>query len=816
MRYFFLFSGLFFWITTASMAQELESRRTIRGQVVDARTGEPLPYTTITGVARIRFMVQSNVDGYFTLTNIRTTDTLKLNVSYLGYTPVQIYIPPSANSLPEDLQIVMEPSSTELREIEVKSQDAVGISSQGSAGYIRFNTALVSKLPSFGERDVLRSLQLLPGVSAAQESSAGLYVRGGTPDQTLILYDGFTVYHVDHLNGFFSAFNAHALKDVQLYRGGFPARFGGRASAIADITSKNGNQKQLNVGGEMGLISGSAFLEGPIGKKITFLVTGRRSWQSPIYSSILQKFFSNSGNQPSSSSSGTVQVNPDGTQSASIDQTTNFAQSLFYDINAKVVYRPTSKDILALSLYQGYDLMDNSFQDDASNYLPLPGEDEVNPNLLFSTKDVSRWGNTGASFKWSRQLSKSLYSNALISYSSYFNNRDFFIISSQDSTQTQKEGNVEQNTIRDFAAKWDMTWSPNVRHQVEWGTFLTQQDVSYEFTQNETIELTNKRQKALTWVGYFQDKWQIGTWEIQPGIRVNYYSPTKKIYTEPRLSIQGTISPHLQVKGAAGVYHQFIKPIIREDIFAGNRPFWLLAEGSELPVIRSIHQIIGFYYAKKSFQASVELYAKQNTGITEYSLRFSPTTNENLTLQETFFNGNEQSKGIDVLLQQKIGKWSGWMGYSLADVQREITAFSANPYPADHDVRHQWKIIQLVELKKFDFSASWFYSSGRPFTSIDGTYSLKLLDGTQKTFLLPSAKNGNRFPDYHRLDVSASYHFSSRWSVNLTVFNAYNRRNTWYKRYNIDPMNQRTVQTTTVHFLPFTPTLRINWKLHPY
>lgn len=814
MRHFFLFTSLFVFLATASKAQEKESRHTIRGQIIDATTGEPLPYATISGLGRIRFTLQSNVDGYFSLMQVRSTDTLELNVSYLGYKTLRIKTIAPVGETTKDLILSLEPRTKELDEVEVKGV-TTGISSLGSAGYIRLNTALLAKLPSFGERDILRALQLLPGVSAAQESSAGLYVRGGTPDQTLILYDGFTVYHVDHLNGFFSAFNPHALKDVQLYRGGFPAKFGGRASAIADLTSKNGNQKQFNVGGEMGLISGSAFLEGPIGKKITFLVTGRRSWQSPIYSSILQKFFSNSENQPSGSSSGTIEVTPDGSSSGSMDQTINFANSYFYDVNAKMVYRPTSKDILALSIFQGYDLMDNSFQDDASNYLPLPGETAIDPNLLSSTTDISRWGNTGASLKWSRQFSKSLYSNALVSYSSYFNNRDFYTKIALDSTQQQKEGSIEKNTIEDISIKWDMTWNPTLRHQIEWGTLLTKQAVSYLFTQNETTELTNKQQTATMWVGYLQDTWQVGKWEIQPGIRINYYSPTQKIYVEPRIAVQAKLTSYLQLKAAGGVYHQFIKPIIREDIFAGNRPFWLLAEDAELPVIRSIHQIVGLHYSKNAFQASVELYSKQNTGITEYSLRFTPSSSENLALQETFFNGNERSQGVDVLVQQKISKWSGWIGYSLADVQREISAFSANPYPADHDVRNQWKVIQLVELKKFDFSASWFYSSGRPFTSIDGNYRLTLLDGTQKTFLLPSAKNGNRFPDYHRLDVSTSYHISPRWTVNLTVFNAYNRRNTWYKRYAIDPLNQKNIQTTTVHFLPFTPTLRVNWKLHP-
>ena len=267
----FLFCLLFFPLL--SLAQNLPPMRlkptrfsiTVTGRVVDAKTGENLPYAYVS-VVTTNQIARTNVDGYFTLLRV-PTDTTTLIVSYLGYRDP--HLKPHPDEPLRNRRIELEAAVVDLTAVTVAAQKAeVMKASTDEVSLIQLTPRNLTKLPNIGERDVFRALQLMPGVSAANESSSGLYVRGGTPDQTLVLFDGFTVYNVDHLYGFFSAFNYNALKSVQLYKGGFDAKYGGRLSGVAELTGKEGNRNQFNAGGDASLLSVNGFVEGPIGHKV--------------------------------------------------------------------------------------------------------------------------------------------------------------------------------------------------------------------------------------------------------------------------------------------------------------------------------------------------------------------------------------------------------------------------------------------------------------------------------------------------------------------------------------------------------------------
>ncbi|MVM38866.1 TonB-dependent receptor plug domain-containing protein [Spirosoma sp. HMF3257] len=267
---------------------------TVSGRVVDGKTGESLPYAHVRVVAT-KQTVGTNLDGYFTLLHV-PTDTAMLLISFLGYRDLRFQLQPEKSV--RNLRIELEASVIDLSDITIVAQKAeVMKASSDEVGLIQLTPRNLTKLPNIGERDVFRALQLMPGVSAANESSSGLYVRGGTPDQTLVLFDGFTVYNVDHLYGFFSAFNYNALKSVQLYKGGFDAKYGGRLSGVAELTGKEGNRRQFNAGGDASLLSVNAYAEGPIGRKITFLVAGRRSFKGPLYEKLFNQFQTSSNSQ---------------------------------------------------------------------------------------------------------------------------------------------------------------------------------------------------------------------------------------------------------------------------------------------------------------------------------------------------------------------------------------------------------------------------------------------------------------------------------------------------------------------------------------
>jgi hypothetical protein len=357
---------------------------TLTGIIRDKGTGEALPFATI----RIQGTTNgssSNADGYFTLLKV-PTDTSTLIVQYLGYETQPVFLTPLSPK--KNMGIDLKPRSQILNEVKVTAyKDDVVFVKKAEVSTIKLTPLKIEQLPSIGEKDIMRSLHLMPGVSASNESSSGLYVRGGTPDQNLVLYDGFTVYHVDHLYGFFSAFNTNALKDRQLYKGGFESRFGGRISSVTEITSKDGNQKKVNFGFDVSMLSTNMFAEIPIGKKFSSFIAFRKSYQGSIYNLIFKKF-----------NKSPVENAPDiGTGPGRKFSQSNEIASYFYDLNGKFTYKPTDKDVISLSIFNGIDKLDNSFASE------IPSFGQFNANFSMNSVDLTKYGNVSSSLKWSRK-----------------------------------------------------------------------------------------------------------------------------------------------------------------------------------------------------------------------------------------------------------------------------------------------------------------------------------------------------------------------------------------------------------------------------
>jgi ferric enterobactin receptor len=798
-----------------SSFQPKRKKFTLSGVVRDEFSGETLPFATLSVLGASNIFSQTNVDGYYSLLGV-PSDTSLIQVSYVGYLRNIIRLTPESDI--ENFMIELKERSQNLDEVIVTADKTEMVQANQVVGMIKMTPKNIAKLPNAGEKDPFRVFQLMPGVSASNESSSGLYVRGGTPDQTLVLYDGFTVYNVDHLFGFFSAFNYNAIKDIQLYKGGFDARFGGRISAVAEITGKEGNSKEFNVGIDLSLLSASAFIETPIGDKLTFLAAARRSYRGALYKKIFEQF-TTAEEEPQ-------QAGPAGGRFGGNNlQTTETASTYFYDLNAKLTYKPTTKDIFSLSFFNGTDNMDNSAESSFSGFGRFQ---DLGIDLGSSTNDLSQWGNTGASMKWSRQWNSKLYSNSLLSFSNFYSERDNsrnISIVREDATTNNKQGRFETNNLSDYSFKTDWEWKIDANHQLEFGAMITQNNIQFNYTQNDTTTILDRDDSGMISSLYFQDRFKAfgGKLEVIPGLRLNHFDVTNKVYAEPRLTFNYMVTDKLKIKGGGGIYNQFIKQINREDISQGNRNFWILANGESLPVTQSKHLILGAAYEMKDYLLDVEFYQKKNTGVTEYSLRFVPDVGAGgplargagggLSVDETFFNGNETIQGVDVLFQKKFGKYTGWLGYTFAQAVRQVDAFSDKPYFSDQDVRHQFKAVGSYSINNWDLAATWIYSTGRPYTSIIGAYDLTLLDGTSKTFTNPSDKNANRFEDYHRMDVSATYNFK-HGSIGFSIFNLYDRTNIWYKRFEIiEEADVSVLQTTDVTYLGITPNLSLSFRL---
>jgi len=776
---------------------------TVSGKIIDNQTGEALPFATVL-VRGTDIGGSTNADGYFTLNKV-PNDTCCIMTSYMGYQLNYFYLSPNISF--QALKIELQVSSVTLNAVTVTGvREDVMQQKKEDISMIKMSPKKLEQLPNVGEKDIMRSFQLMPGVSAANESSSNLYVRGGTPDQNLVLYDGFTVYQVDHLYGFYSAFNSDAVKDVQLYKGGFESKFGGRLSSVTEITSKDGNQNSFNIGGGISLLSGNIFTEVPIGKKLTFLATARRSYKGPLYNKIFKNFQTND-NSSSAPSSGPSGMNLGST-----------VKSFFYDVNAKLTYRPSENDIVSLSFFNGSDKLDNGFKFETPSFMASQGI-----NFNFSISDLTNYGNTGTSLKWGHKWGPKLYGNTLLTFSNYYSKRDRTsdgkITDNSGTEKTIKQGTLENNNLKDYSFKSDYIWNVTNGNKIEFGLFGTHYDIAYKYSQNDTSTIINKQDYGLLAGGYFQDKISLlkSKMILTPGIRFSYFDVTRKVYAEPRLASTYSIMGNLTAKIAVGRFYQFANRITREDILSGSRDFWILSNKTNIPVSSAIHYIGGLAYETNSLLFSAEAYYKTLSNLSEYSLRFNLGSPQQgaITYSENFFNGTGKAKGVEFLIQKKTGKFNGWVSYTLGQVHNRFDVYSANDYAASQDVTHELKAVALYKWKNFDFSATWIYATGKPYTAPSGAYSVSLLDGTTQDYFTTTSKNSLRLPDYHRLDLAVNYNLHNEAGndigyLGFSIFNVYNRTNVWYKQYQI--VSGQIVETN-INYLGLTPNLTLSLKI---
>ena len=445
-----------------------------------------------------------------------------------------------------------------------------------------------------------------------------------------------------------------------------------------------------------------------------------------------------------------------------------------------------------------------------------------NNNLSFESNntDLTNWGNWGASAKWSRQWSDRFYSNANLSYSNYFSERDrnnAVSITRSDTSFTRNTGSFEFNDLRDVTLKLDNELKISQKNQLEFGWQSTYNDIEYEFTQNDTVSVLDRQDEGWTHAVYLQDRQTIADKLIlKGGVRASHYSVNNEVYVEPRASLTYLMTNTVKLKAAYGRYHQFATRIVREDIQQGSRDFWLLANDENVPVSSATHYILGASYETNGFLFDVEGYRKDLGGLSEYSTRFVASgfgPNRTLDYEEFFFTGTGVARGLEFLLQKKTGRLTGWIGYTLGEVKYDFAAFGDQPFFANQDQTHELKIVSSYKWRNWTFSSTFIYGTGRPYTAPTGYYEIGLLDGTSTDFFEVSDKNALRFPDYHRFDLAASLDFrlgGSKANAGLSLFNIYNRQNVWYKEYEVI---EGELIETDVNLLDFTPSLFLSWKL---
>ncbi|MDL2208998.1 TonB-dependent receptor [Parabacteroides sp. OttesenSCG-928-O15] len=707
----------------------------------------------------------SNSYGFYSLT--LPHGEVVLQCSYIGYETRRVSFHLERDTV---LEILLNPLSTQLKEVVVSNRRSKLENTQ--LGTINVPVAQLTAIPSLlGETDIMKSMQMLPGVEASDEGKSDFSVRGGSPDQNLILLDGIPVYNTSHVFGYLSIFNSDAIKNVNLYKAGFPARFGGRLSSVVDIRTNDGNMEQLHGTASVGLISMKAALEGPIVKdKTSFNLSFRRTYIDLFMGTILDRL-----------------RRLDDQISEHDDY--NF---FFYDINAKLQHKLDDKNSLFFMFYNGRDKLDTQY-DTRDGY-----SGELN---ALTTQDW-KWGSTIAAAKWNHIFSGNLFLNTKLAYNNYM--YDTHISKTYEShydydMQNRSYVGAKYNSgIVDYSLTSDLDFIPSPQHYVRMGAAFTFHNFKPEVLSQQSSEERDdffgyefqqgRRILAYETALYAEDDWAITPrFKINPGLRFSLFHVEGKTYASasPRFSLNYRLNSNLSFKAGYTHMKQYIH-MLSSNIMFLQTDLWVPVTKKVKPMDSHQYSVGLFANLPHGFDLSVETYYKDMQNVLEYE-----DGADLLSLSAGWENkveaGQGRSYGLEVFLQRTTGKTTGWIGYTWAKTERRFEQINFNEwFPAKYDRRHSINVSIIQQLgKHFEVSGNWVFNSGNVITlPMKEIKAAEIPDAPFGTYFLVEQfdhRNNYRLDPYHRLDLGISYYTSrvkKRYSIwNLSVYNAYNQMN---------------------------------------
>ena len=693
------------WLLSAGAAQAA----TLSGFVTDADNGEALTRAAI-AVEGLPLGAVSNNSGYYAVKQV-PAGTHVVSASHAGYQTRWDTLRFGADEIVR-LNLALVPKPVVGEQVAVEAER------------ISLRAKPVQQLPALGEADLLRSLQLLPGIQAVSDISSGLYVRGGGPDQTAILLDDIPLYNPSHLFGLFSTFNPDAIKEVNLYKGAYPAPYGRTLGAVLDVSNREGNRKRTSGRGGVSLISGRLLTEGPVGQG-SWMLAGRRTYLEPVLSAI---------------------------RSRGVDIPLNY---YFYDFNGKVNQR-WSDDTFTVSTYWGQDDLRLDLEDDEESLVDL------------------RWGNRALTARWTRVFSPTLFGHFMAAGSEY---ESIIALRFLDAPVRIA------NSIRDWSLKGDVDYFANRNHTLSLGFLATLFEFHFARSFNERSQL-DLRQEPVLLEGYVQDEWRPGpTTRVQLGGRGTYFSvgccPSSERGTHRcishRLALSQALSDKVRVKAAGGVYRQHLQLITTEAFSGGD--FWVPLDNTVEPG-RSYQAVTGVEWTPSPrYQFSVEAYYTDLANLVTVDTEV-PDDNEATHSEAVFKSGGTGwAKGLEVFLQRRTGALTGWIGYALGWTRRTFPELNdGRPFPPKHDRRHDLSFVASYKVGAWRFGASLAYASGQAFTP-PSEPSAQL----NSARLLPYHRLDVSTSRSFELWRTASEFY-------VQIFNVYSRRNEWFLQLDsVDP-----------------------------
>ncbi|MBK7669214.1 MAG: TonB-dependent receptor [Sphingobacteriaceae bacterium] len=758
---------------------QAQNKFTISGYINEKGSKENLPGVTVY-IPKLKAGTTSNSYGFYSITLPK--DSIEVIFSYVGFKAKKLSF-----YLDKNISFNVEMGVEDLEEVTVTAEQTKMLSEETQMSSVDIPIEQIKQIPALmGEKDVLKVIQLMPGVQKGSEGSAGIYVRGGGPDQNLIILDEAPVYNANHLFGFFSIFNGDALKSVELIKGGFPARYGGRLSSVIDLQMKDGNKEKIHGEAGIGIISSRLTLEGPIIKnKCSFLVSARRTYIDALVYPFLPK-----------------------------DGKVGY---YFYDMNAKINYVFNDKDRLYLSGYFGKDKFYLKTKDNNSE-----------------SKAGINWGNATGTLRWNHLFNNRLFSNLSVIFTNYqlgIENLEKF---GADYFNLKYKSN-----IRDLGAKYNFDFMPHPNHYIKFGLNFTWHHFVPQAlvikSSDPVNELNNKSQNIDTYEGgiFIEDDWKVTSkLKMNIGFRLSTFSSygTNFINPEPRAAVRYLLGNNFSLKGSYALMNQYLHLLSNTGIGLPT-DLWVPATNKVKP---QQSQQVALGLAKdlpnKNITITVEGYYKWMKHVLNYKEGASFLNvgdNSNAETQNDWqtkvVSGNGLSYGAEFLIQKKVGKFTGWIGYTLSWTWLQFDSLNfGERFPARYDRRHDISVVGIYKINDhITLSATWVYGTGNAITLPIASYGVEqhMVPGAQQSQPSPNGiwpysvagdygkKNSFRMSPYHRMDIGIQFHKKLKRCVRtfeFSIYNVYSRQNPffYYIDYNQSSKKNKLMQASLFPILP--------------
>ena len=761
----------------------LAQTATVSGTITDAKTGETLIGATVLDSRSGKGTV-TNAYGHYSLTLKK--DSVHLKISYIGY-ETQTFAIKLERNLTLNAKLT---ASVTLDEVVIRSE-RVGDARSVQMSATQMTVEKIKSVPVlFGEADIIKALQLMPGVQSGSEGNSGLYVRGGGPDENLFLLDGVPLYNVSHMGGFFSTFNTDAIKNVTLYKGSFPARFGGRLSSVLDVTQNNGNDKELHGNASVGLISAKFNLEGPIVKeRTTFSISARRTYAELFLIPAIMWL----------NGADTEEQRPDSdeAQNAKFD-----AGYYFYDLNAKITHKFNEGSRLYGSFFMGKDFIHGKVNTVTS----------LNEDVVMGFENS--WSNMIGALRWNYALSPKVFMNLSAAYTQYKNN----IVGNieklsvpNDPNPSTMEGDYRSG-IRDATARLDFDYAPSPNHNITFGGYYTRHWFTPEVASGEVdyydpvqmdsklhqeYELFNEVVPADEMVAFVEDDWAVNeAVKVDYGLHWSGFKVQNSFYPslQPRVSGRIMLSDDLSVKAGYAWMTQYVHLLSTTSVSLPT-DLWVPVTDRIKPM--ESHQVAGglFYSRSGIADFSVEAYYKHMNNLIEYKdgATFFGSSDR---WEDLVYAGKGWSYGVELLVQRDIGNLTGWVAYTWSRTMRLFDREgqmlnNGKAFPAKYDRRHDISIVLNYKFNdRVDVSATWVFSTGNTSTLTTQRYPMASAEADdyeannggygRNQLSYYEGRNNYRWPNYHRLDLGANFHRKfkkCRRTINVSIYNVYNRQN---------------------------------------